>query len=725
MAFLDKLNGQEIVKRVLNVNTTSGSATTVEHSKITQRNGCELFFAHQSAVRCSKISDSKSYKVLDIPDITFEVKGIKLNSSGTLLAIYNDNNLIVSTLPSSNFMITESSLIKVKSFTIGRDIFQNNRILDLSWNSISCFDSSIVTLTDDGVIRSFGLDGSLGHPDFTYNLKSTHRNQVGYPSDVMDDPVSITFGSQSNLAGALTLYILNSDGDVFSIYPFYPEKIVASKSQVEDLLNSTVIMTNSTVDQGKQYQQRSAINQLRFVKHLWEQVPTAQLETRGSEQLYILKPDVKNKMILQGSYSIQPYPEDLYCDSAVSISMVRCGDIDLLAITYSQYGFLLTLPDLNITMKFQDQEFEEFVLLNETGETPLVLATLEFKKSQIPQPTFVSSITDSHNFFIQKGNSIYMTSLQHWSESLVGACSYGNTDAFSDLLESRLTSKLLELYSLKPGENLEGLAIIENEFSDKYISVLTNKNFIVVPISPKASKKQSQTQVGISESYDVQLGAPYFEIEKMLHATCSLKISAPPNANTPISSDENGLRDLSNVSSQVLKGLVNFHKVGLSLNHRVENQKNELSRQLDTTHDLVDRLGQVDKKKQENLEATQKAVERQRSLTERVQSLAEKLQKDVDLPLSSAEKNWFKEIQRLVLSFNKSVKQTHSLQEQFSFIKTEIDSQKNAINKNTHEHNWDEINDVLNEGKTLMEMTSKELQVNMSALGSSMSKIHI
>lgn len=721
MTFLQSLKDQDIFKSVAQM---QGAATTIEHSRLAQRNGEELFLAHQSTIRCSKISDSTSYKVLDVPEIKFAIKGIKINSSGTLLAAYNDANIVVVSLPSSSFMTTSESLISVKSFVIGTGELRNTSVRDLSWNPTSRFDSSLVTLCEDGVLRTFDLNVSLDTPASAYDLKVSTRNQVGYAADVADDPVSITFGSLSSLAGALTLYVLNSDGDVFSIYPFFPMKIVATKALIEDLLNETVLMTNATVDSGNTLHERAAINQLRFVKRLWDQVPTATLEVRGTLELCVLHPDPKDKMILQGPHIIQPYPEELYNDLAMGISTIKSESVDLLAVTYKSSGFLVLLPDVNTTMRFRDKEFEEFVMTNETGEFSPILVTLEFKSSQSASPTYISSISDEHNFFIQRENTIYKATLGNWSRLLEDACLYGEDNAFTNVVESRLITQLDVLATLKTGETFEGVTIVENEFAEKFAGLLTSSSFHICDLHPTTLDRAEEKT--IDPDYKTLLGGPFFEIESLIKEMKSINILAPTDSSSPIQANEGGLRDMNHISSQVLKGLVPFHKTALSLNHRVDNQKIELARQLDTSHNLIKRLTNVTSRESSNIKAVNSFIERQEALSQRFQRLAEKLQGSVDLPLSTAEKSWFNEIHKLTLSFNRDAKQSSVLQGQLSFVKTEIDSKKLESNRGFESvQDWDDISDILKEGKLIIDRTSKSLQTNMSKLESGMKKTYV
>lgn len=724
MPFLENLRNQQIVQRISN---PSGDGGTLEHSRLAQRSGSDLFFAHQSSIRCSKISESESYKVLDTPEVQFVIKGIKINSSGTLLAIYNESNLVVTCLPSSEFMKTPDSLIKVKSFVIGDHILNKTKIVDLQWNCLARFDSSVVVLSEDGAIRTFNIDSSVEEPDMLYHLKNSHINQVGYATDVMDDPVSISFGSCSTLSGSLTLYILNSDGDIFSIYPFIPKQIVVSKSQVEDLLNETVLITTNNIESDNTFQKRSSINQLRFVKYLWEQLPTAPFEIRDSDKLSVLQPDSKDKMMIQGPFTIQPYPDSLYSDSALSISTIKCGLVDILAVTFSHKGFLLLLPDVSATMRFKEEDFEDYVMLNETAAFSPVLTTLEFKSSQTSSATHIASCSDLSCFFIQRGNVIYKASLKKLQKNLNEACIRADIDSLTELLNSGFKSELQEFCSLRTKETYEGMCILQNEHSELFAAILTSLNFHIFALSDIEPNRRKPIITHESGTvYSAKLGMPFFEIEKMVRDARNTSIKRPSNSISEIKNDETGLRGLSDVSSQVLQSLVLFHKVGVSLNHRVDCQKHELYRQLSTSHDILNRFEVVEKKKETNAGALQKTFERQNSLNKRIQALAETLHQGTDLPLTVNERSWFREIHSLTMSFNQSAKQYNTLHQQLSMIRGEIDSRKFAPGPDSYGlQNWEEIQSVLEQGKKVIEGTTLNLQQNISRLESDLRNTYV
>lgn len=718
MSFLEKLQGQEIVKRIVK---ESSSSIPFSASKLAQRNGSELFFGHQSTVRCARIPDSTSYKVLDIPEIQFQIDGLKLNSSGTLLAVYNRNNLVITTLPSSQFMTTQESLIKVKSFVIARDLICSLKIVDLQWNKVSRFDSTVVVLFEDGALRCFDLSYSLDEPNFVYNLTVSSRNQVGYATDVVDDPVAITFGSEDSLNGQLILYILNSEGDVFSIYPFYPREIAVSKDQIEELLNETILLTNRIVDSDSNVlEKKSAINQLKFVKHLWAQVPTAQTETRGTQRLLVLKPDSSQSMVTQGPYSIEPFPDTLYTDNATGISFVNCGSVDILIIACEKSGLLFLLPDWNITMKFRNQDFEEFVILNESGEFAPSLTLLEFKKSQHPAQISLSPFTCKNKVFLKRENCIYKVDLELWANELESYLQKGDSESLAKVLESDFNSDLELLTTLSPNEQYEGLVILEDEYSSKYVAVLTSSNFNVFLLSPETQTESPKDNVDIAPIYyKTNLDStPFFMIDKLVQDIRKFKISAPSGSNNVIQLDETGLRDVKDISTQVLETLVNYHKFVMSLNYRVDAQKKEFVRQIDTTNDLLQKLDKVEEKQVDNSESILRITQRHEALQKRLATLAEKFDKSTDLPLSNSEKGWFKEIQKTTLSFNKSVKQRNLFAQQLSFIKKEIDSKKFRKEEDQEfgEHNWDSINDILKESKKLLTETSGRLKQNFLQL---------
>lgn len=719
MGFLNNIRRQQIFQRLQESSETPAlgqSVANVRRSKIAVRGTDELFFAHRSSIRCTKVSQSESYKLLDTPEIDFDVSGVLINSSGTLLAVYNESHIVVVSLPSSTFMSTEESLIKVKSFRVGVSSFKVSKIVEITWNPCARFDSGLVVLSSDGFIRSFDLSTSMTVPDAEYDLKSPSHNRVGLVQNSISDPVSMTFGSSESLSGALTLYILNDNGDVFSIYPFIPDVIVASKDQVEDLLNETVLLTNSAVDGSDLIRKRQVIEQLKFVNYIWRQTPTSQKELRGTTELCVLTPQSYDYTI-QGPFATQPFPEPLYDNTAVNIVSVKTGPVSVLAVSYSRDGFAILLPDPQNIMSFRDTAFDDPYGANtDEVDDRLVLTLLDFKSSS-KKASGSFTVVEGVDLILQRSNEIFEIDLSKWSALFNDV--YITRDASLSLASYPASTVVRQLKSLSTTEHFVGVVRLTNEFGERFRCLVTDQSYDVFE---ETVREQSDVDSASSERLETpapsKLAAPFFEIEKLVDGVKAPKISAPPKAASKLSNDETTLRGLNDVSSQVLKHLISFHRLGLALNYRLVNQKAELERQVDTSLSLMQRQDNVNSKFIDDSSKIKTAMSRQEAITKRFQKLAENLQTVSAVPLSTAERSWFKEIGKLSVNFNKFAKQNYTLREQLRFIKSELDTKSSSTSNSVEGlEEWDAINKIMSEGREILMKTSQGLDDSLSELG--------
>lgn len=674
-------------------NIEKNKTNSIKQNRIEIKND-EIFYAINSSIRQSK--SNADYKLLDT-DINFEIENIKFNSSGNLLAVYNSNNLTVLSIDSIN----------VKQYNIAVKLFEKVSIKCLLWNKSAKFDSNLIILSDDNIIRSFDLNYSFNEPLKTFNLANQASNKKGLILNSIRDPTSITFGSTgSKLSGLLTLYIVDGDGDVFSIYPFLPvNEVSATEKQVEDLFNESVLLLNSSLDGENEVNKELAINQLRFVNTLWKQLPLASVEIRESNVKYFIsdisKVSFKDTFAIQGPFSIQPYPECLYEDEATDIISFESDGLDLISIAFKQYGFVVLLPDYNLTMKWYD-----FVNDSSVQEYSNLFTLLKHEKPKSQKPTYFQSSFEN-TLLIQNDNNLLSVS------------------ALLDI-PNITTIKPLILNAI----NYEGNGVIYDVLNNtKTTIILANSTvkFLEEPINNKKLSSKSNEEK-IEDVYKSSLNSSVsLEISKLLKNIQSFKLNLPSNFSVLSKHDEDSLAALDSITSSISKNLAYYHKFGILINYKLNNLNIEFQNQITTANAIFEKYNKLRKKN----EQISKLVERQEKLNKRFDLLKETVSNSTskaNLALSTKEKKWFKEIALSVSNFNKSLRKNELLKEQLKFIETELNNLEIDNNNNNNDHDefdWADLNLVLKQGKELLNSTANSLNSNLKDLDSQLNSLNI
>lgn len=711
MSAVEKLDNSSIFKQVGDAGL---KAHTICDSKTAVRNGDEVFFAHGSLIRYYSLSKETKYKVLDTGNIDFDIEGLVLNSSGTLLAAFSTSKIVVVSVSASQFNSSDGDTVRVKSFVVGNGVYGNNaEIKELLWNSISRYDSTIVVLSSDGIIRTFDLRTSPDQPESIYEVSSFNKNKIGLAANSIENPVSMCFGPKGDLSSALSLYILNEDGDIFTIYPFMPKEIAVPRELIEGLFNESLLLSNTENARTK----LSAGQQLRFVTGLWNQLPTSKKEIRGTSELCVLTNEKVNDFFIQGPFSVQPFPNALYDDYGVNITSMNFGIFNLLIVSFAKHGVIALSLDSELTMKWNIDGQIDDLNIDEEDSVP-TLSAIEHINFGTNLPSNLKKDAGKLVAFAQSGSNAFKIDFSKWENFSNEAIYESHIDSITETLHtSKLEGAKVELVlQLQPKEYLQGVLHLNDGDGAKDTILVTSKRtqgcLENYQIKEQYNFKKNDTTNAI---YDSLLKSPYDEIMALMKPISSIKITPQENRGTVISADDYFLGELNNASEQALKYIVEFHKLGLSMNTRLISQKKELERQLRKLHDTNEMSKTLKESIVKNKSFCTDVSERQERINKRFNDLSSKLQKSVDLPLSTKEKTWFKEVKDLTLFFNRGVKQSSEIKHQLSYISSELQTKAHSSatpDNITDNQDWDELNRIIKEGKLLLENTTKELKQN-------------
>lgn len=169
-----------------------------------------VFTAMSNVVKATPISsDTKLYKILKLAVGDFDIKNLILCPAERYLTVVGERNVVVVDTSEIRFSDRLSAVAEPFSFKLGAF---NSDVKCVEWHPASARKTDIVVLTSTHLFV-YDILCSFSAPVLTLVL-SEHAELAG------KTPCSIAFGSAHNFSGAITLYMSTECGHIYAIYPF-------------------------------------------------------------------------------------------------------------------------------------------------------------------------------------------------------------------------------------------------------------------------------------------------------------------------------------------------------------------------------------------------------------------------------------------------------------------------------------------------------------------------
>ncbi|KSA02912.1 uncharacterized protein AC631_01277 [Debaryomyces fabryi] len=738
--FISGITQQQIFHTFLESLSVDGESKLVSQNKLVCRNNLDLFFANENLVRCCTINpEYTNFRLLDNKYDDFKIRSLEMNSLGSLMAIIGDTELVVVSLPTS-LTSSNSSLLQVKSYKIHGIEGQIKKVV---WQSIVANDCCFVVLNDKSQIKSYDLSLSSHEPQLSIDLNKENAFKG-------ETALSISFGSEANLSGSLTLYVAASSSNVFAIYPFIHKQgsIATTKTNVQDLLDESASLI--TAIQGKfpstdlvQSSNQNGLNhtsmqQYAYISSLSKQFETSltprkeyrHLLSANPLELSVLTQELPSNFspVVQGPVTIvkDKTLKDLACiASNNSISILAAISISKSNETYLSYHSQLkplimqfenndeSLGNENVTpVKNSQIEANKSESINKKGYIrpkkgfgyiDEVELTNEEEEESIPHTNSKEAETKNHEaeilfwkdeftelstlaidqlpigasenvslnslnseqskVSIKIGNNIIYFDCGRWCEELVLDISNGHTPQNLSAVSN---------YTLvaEGAQEISSLALIKdtmNEAGDFLIILKKNKdnNLEVKQVSESTASTQKSEIIDIDTIIDkvnhesILIKEPFDELlseldilKRVNPETLSKSLSMNKDLlGAPVyGTNTEMLKNLNYLSTETIQQISKFTSFAIHLNLRVTTQIDELKSQIDNLQ-RIQKIG-LDKgtldsknKKANDLISKQKRIdERIDKLQKKIFNAIQKMRYSKSLPLSDAEKLWFKEI---------------------------------------------------------------------------------
>lgn len=609
------------------------------HNKIVFR-GSEAFYGNEEAVYYEPLDDSTKTTQLPI-ELGFTIAGLQLNDTGSFLAVYGDNVVVIVLLPAPGVLAAADKKPRVKNWRIDLFAQRGEEVLKAVWNPVGRFDSELVVLTDANRIYSFDvLENNNVAPDQEITLQLSDADTSLYGQLEI---VSFCFGKGD---ARLSLYVLASDGNVYALAPFVPKTFVLTRLELEALFDRVVL---AGIDNKDSPEHRIYQKQVKWVSELWKQYSYVIVESRvrsyGAEPeefLVLNRPNISRAPILQGPFTVQPFPEQLYDLEGADIDTFELGP-DLTGVgVFLQGGvFLLALQ-------------EEAVVFNWTqNDLEMNLSLLEFIQTPQNSCSISTFPCDPNSVYLQGLTNVQRLDLTAWKQGLEKAVENGDGNLSQQLtVVNDLTDKSTPVIGygvLIDGEN-SLVTLVQTQKRDvRWLENWTEPN--TQPVISKIIPNVDDSTEGTMSSYLVNP-----KVERLLeNQTEVLKPvmlrKQTPNANAKIKEFTwDMLVEFNEASKPFTEAVPQLHERQLAIHQRLVEQRSELERQLNKITETKKKLKEV-QTGNNVAKRVKETAERQVKIQERIDKLREGLlaKRGVQL-LNEHEKAFVAELERVKAS---------------------------------------------------------------------------
>lgn len=277
-----------------------------------------------------------------------EIRQLVISPNSDYLAVLTAHTVHVCVLPDSKHLTAaDSSPLKPKFFTLGPTTHVTSRsaVMSALWHPLGVQGSSLVTVTEDAVVRVWEVspsdrwtfdaptlaidlkklaDGTNLDQDFSASATATNR---GFSADTFDMEVAAaSFAVRgSGLWASMTLYIAMRGGDVYALCPLLPQLWAPPPTLIPSLSVSIVAKVAAIEDDPSISPQDKLLaqQQLEWMSHLDNQEPTIVQGTLGDLPLEVYQRPTHPGLIprLQGPFDIEmSLDEDQQDDLDIELS---------------------------------------------------------------------------------------------------------------------------------------------------------------------------------------------------------------------------------------------------------------------------------------------------------------------------------------------------------------------------------------------------------------------
>ncbi|KAI8647071.1 hypothetical protein BD408DRAFT_479486 [Parasitella parasitica] len=425
---------------------------------------------------------STPYKILDTPEINYNIVSLTPNNNGRLLAVCGEHRLEIVCLPRQAFSDYASSGIiprrEVDCRTLSV-IHSKSRadILKIEWHPLSETHTHIVILGNDNMLRIFDVSNDIENPEQSFDLSPLEQKpsttppiqRIGFSidddSDNSDeDVVTFTLGGPSKDKSGwepFTVFYALRGGHIYSLCPVIPFRSIVRRSHLDNLA--------CIVDVKYQQAKSSEKHDFKTLSHLFnlqsawidDLFQTAKIARRSndSDSLVVVSDEQHSRYptLRQGPFLIshtQPLDNGIEASDLLFINPEPVRVLALGLTDGSVHNYLLSgevdaqwqMPVSSATHSWQK---ELGILLSESACLPKasLYEVINLKSQELPRyqtVTFVSDPLYKDTFFIYHAAGVHAVAMGTWIQPLRDAIlkyESGNNSESKRVLDGLLKEK--------------------------------------------------------------------------------------------------------------------------------------------------------------------------------------------------------------------------------------------------------------------------------------------
>ncbi|KAH7105499.1 hypothetical protein BKA62DRAFT_766862 [Auriculariales sp. MPI-PUGE-AT-0066] len=263
------------------------------------------------------------YKVLNAPNVRFNVSQMTLNPTGKLLAVSDGHQAVVVILPRFGYWKADAKEVEVKSLVIGPQYHKRKgspSIVKLDWHPWGEHGALLLVGTSDGNIREYEVSKDPEEPQQQISFMPPPTRKTILADVAERELVSFSLAAGQADWGPLTLYGLMRSGDIYAFSPYMPVRAAIPSGYVWSLKH----YVSEKLDAAEHRPGFAALyeQQLRFVQALADQLPSNKA-VAGGHAILVSAPKLTNLAVArQGPFLLQPEPHEILDGSSDAVDFV-------------------------------------------------------------------------------------------------------------------------------------------------------------------------------------------------------------------------------------------------------------------------------------------------------------------------------------------------------------------------------------------------------------------
>ncbi|KAI0092598.1 hypothetical protein BDY19DRAFT_883645 [Irpex rosettiformis] len=286
--------------------------------------GSEIRMASLGDVKSSRsgVPEQKTYKILNTPNVGFDIHQMVMNPNGKFLAVAGAFHVTVVLLPRPGFTRLVPDVVDCKSISIGQNYHALGEapIAKIDWHPWGNGGTTLLVMTVNGKLREYDIAVDIEEPQQVLSFVPEKKSRSYVAEDETEREVaSFTLGRGKADWGPLSIYGVMKSGDIYAICPYMPQNALVPSSYVH-ALECFVAAKQEFLTQSEDEPTPSSSSglttvydyQRKYVNALLKQLPPGTAFPSAPRMVLMHPPPtIRGQPVRQGPFLLQPAPRSL------------------------------------------------------------------------------------------------------------------------------------------------------------------------------------------------------------------------------------------------------------------------------------------------------------------------------------------------------------------------------------------------------------------------------